>query len=315
MDQTILAKLCENSRNVSSSLSHEEDTSSSTEPRSRYARSRTNSTSTRSTPNQTRKSSKGSDDMLELAKTVQDGMADLAIFDEDIDFKNTSPDEVQKKIEVLKADLLTKLRNDEAPSRKPSALRRRSTEESIEEEITEEEVERPKSRGRRNSNVSFYENITVEETTTSVIINSDDQKPKERTRESSALERKLGGKPVEKYCKDIMQDIEKSNKLIEKHVQQFNSSRFESDKLVQQLQAVDKINDFVNFNGDIPESALTELNNNFKMLTDQVLSDPTPATRKRSISGRRGSRTESRSNLLDDGMSNQDLLEDLLGKK
>lgn len=249
--------------------------------------------------------------MIELAKTVQDGMAELAIYDEDIDYKNSSPDEVQKKIDVLKADLLNKIKNDEVPSRKASALRRKSTEESIEEEITEEEVERPKSRGRRNSNVSFYQNITMEETTTTVTIN-EDQKP---TRENSALEKKLAGKPVEKYCKDIIQDIEKSNRLIEKHVKQFNNSRFESDKLVQQLQVVDKINDFVNFQGEIPESALSELNNNFKMLTDQVLNEAVPVTRKRSISGRRGSRTESRSNLLDDGMSNQDLLEDLLGKK
>jgi hypothetical protein len=314
MDQhTLLAKLCETSRNVSSSLSHEEDTSSSTEPKSRYARSRTNSTSTKSTPNPTRKNSKGSDDMIELAKTVQDGMADLAIFDDDIDFKNSSPDEVQRKIEVLKADLLNKMKNDEAPTRKPSALRRRSTEESIEEEITETvEMERPKSRGRRNSNVSFFDGVTVEETSTLVTINGDDSKLK---RENSILERKLSGKPVEKYCKDIIQDIEKSNKLIEKHVKQFNSSRFESDKLVQQLQAVDKINDFVNSTGELPEGALTELNNNFKMLTEQVFVEPVPSNRKRSISGRRSSRTDSRTTLLDDGMSNQDLLEDLLGRK
>ncbi|XP_028165381.1 lebercilin-like protein [Ostrinia furnacalis] len=314
MDQNILAKLCENSRSLSSCLSHDEETSSSTEPKSRYAtRSRTNSNSTRSTPSQNRKNSKGSDDMIELAKTVQDGMADLAIFDDDIDFKNSSPDEVQKKIDVLKADLLNKIKNDEAPSRKPSALRRMSTEESIEEEIVEsEDTERPKSRGRRNSNVSFFENVTVEETTTTVTINNEDRKP---VRENSVLERKLSGKPVEKYCKDIIHDIEKSNKLIERHVKQFNNSRFESDKLVQQLEAVDKINEFVNFNGEIPEAALTELNNNFKMLTDKVLTDSVPATRKRSISGRRSSRAESKTNMLDDGMSNQDLLEDLLGKK
>lgn len=296
-------------------MSHEEDTSSSTEPKSRYARSRTNSNSTRSTPSQNRKSSKSSDEMIELAKTVQEGMADLAIFDDDIDFKNSSPDEVQKKIEVLKADLLNKIKSDEAPpSRKPSALRRMSTEESIEEEIAESaETERPKSRGRRNSNVSFFENVTVEETSTTVAINHEDRKP---VRENSVLERKLSGKPVEKYCKDIIQDIEKSNKLIERHVKQFNSSRFESDKLVQQLEVVDKINEFVNFNGEIPEAALTELNNNFKMLTDKVLTDSVPPTRKRSISGRRSSRSESKTNLLDDAsMSNQDLLEDLLGKK
>ncbi|CAG9784799.1 unnamed protein product [Diatraea saccharalis] len=313
LDQNILARLCENSRNISSSLSHEEDTSSSTEPRSRYAtRSRTNSTS-KSTPNHTRKNSKGSDDMLELAKTVQDGMADLAIFDDEIDFKNTPPEEVQKKIDVLKADLLNKIKGNDAPSRKTSALRRKSTEESIEEEIAEsDELERPKSRGRRHSNVSFYEEVTVEENSTTITYN-DDERVK---RENSISEKRIAGKPVERYCKDIMQDIEKSNKLIEQHVKQFNSSRFDSDKLVQQLQAVDKINDFVNLKGEIPEEALTELNNNFKMLTDQVIEDSIPINRKRSVSSRKSSRSESKTTLLDDAaMSNQDLLNDLLGKK
>ncbi|RVE45038.1 hypothetical protein evm_010317 [Chilo suppressalis] len=313
LDQTILAKLCESSRHISSSLSHEEDTSSSTEPRSRYAiRSRTNSTS-KSTPIHTRKSSKGPDEILELAKTVQDGMADLAIFDDEIDFKSSPPEEVQKKIDNLKADLINKIKGDEVPSRKTSALRRKSTEESIEEEIAEsEEVERPRSRGRRHSNVSFYEDVTVEETSTTITYSDDDI----MKRDNSVLEKKISGKPVEKYCKDIIQDIERSNKLIEKHVKQFNSSRFDSDKLVQQLQAVDKINDFVNFNGEIPEEALTELNNNFKMLTDQVIVDTKPVTRKRSISGRRSSRSDSKTTLLDDvSMSNQDLLDDLLGKK
>ncbi|XP_060801072.1 lebercilin [Amyelois transitella] len=338
-EQSFLAKLCENSRNISSSLSHD-DTSSSTEPRSAYARSRTNSTS-RSTPNHKRKSSKSSsdDNMIELAKTVQDGMADLAIFD-DVDFKNSSPDEVQKKIESMKVELLTKIKNNEEPSsRKSSALRRGSLGESIEEQIEEEEVqERPKSRGRRNSNVSFYGDVTVEETTTTVTINSHneiehDKKPKRETsnldrrvggiesemvrpkRENSNLEKILAAKPIDKYCKDIIQDIEKSSKVIDRHLKQFNTSQFESDKLVQQLQAVDKINDFVNSNGEIPAEALTELNNNFKMLTDQVFTD-VPVPRKRSLSGRRGSRTESRTNLLgDSNLSNQDLLDDLLGKK
>ncbi|KAM3956415.1 uncharacterized protein ACR2FA_009615 [Aphomia sociella] len=320
-EHVLLAKLCENSRNINSALSHDEDTSSSTEPRSRYITSRTNSSTSRSASNPTRKSSKGSsDEMIELAKTVQDGMADLAIFDEDLDYKNSSPDEVQKKIDVLKADLLNKIKNNEEPmSRKSSALRRGSTEESIEEQVEEvNDDERPKSRGRRNSNVSFFDEVTVEETTTTVTINQQNNevdifKPK---RENSSLERKLSGKPIDKYCKDIIQDIEKSSKVIDRHMQQFNSSKFESDKLVQQLQAVDKFNDFVNSQGEIPEEALTELNNNFKMLNDQIFTEGPPVPRKRSISGRKSSRTESRSNLMgDSNMSNQDLLNELLGKK
>ncbi|XP_053602933.1 filamin-A-interacting protein 1 [Plodia interpunctella] len=340
VEQSFLAKLCENSRNISSAMSHD-DTSSSTEPRSAYARSRTNSTS-RSTPNPRKPSKSSSDDnMLELAKTVQDGMADLAIFDE-VDFQNTHPDEVQKKIESMKADLLTKIKmNEEPSSRKSSALRRGSIEHSIEEQIEEEEEaeERPKSRGRRHSNVSFYDDVTVEETTTTVKINSHNMieneimKPKrevsnlDRTlgsadkdrvmpkRENSNLDKKLAGKPIDKYCKDIIQDIEKSSKVIDRHLKQFKSSQFESDKLVQQLQVVDKINDYVNTNGEIPTEALTELNNNFKMLTDQVFTD-IPVPRKRSLSGRRGSRTESKTNLLgDSNLTNQDLLDDLLGKK
>ncbi|XP_052750485.1 lebercilin [Galleria mellonella] len=319
-DHTILAKLCENSRNINSALSHDEDTSSSTEPRSRYITSRTNSTASRSASNQTRKSSKeSSDEILELAKTVQDGMADLAIYDEDSDYKNSSPDEVQKKIEIMKADLLNKIKNNEEPVlRTKSLLRRGSTEESIEEQIEKvDDDERPKSRGRRNSNVSFFDGVTVEETTTTVAINNQNNaievfKP---NRENSSLERKLLGKPIDKYCKDIIQDIEKSSLVIDKHMKQFNSSRMESDKLVQQLQAVDKINDFVNSQSDIPAEALTELNNNFKMLTDQIFTEQTPVPRKRSISGRRSSR-DSRTNLMGDAnMSNQDLLNDLLGKK
>uniref|UniRef100_A0A2A4JQ47 Lebercilin domain-containing protein n=1 Tax=Heliothis virescens TaxID=7102 RepID=A0A2A4JQ47_HELVI len=313
MEQNIMAKLCENSRSLSSSLSHDEETSSSTEPRSRYARSRTNSTLSRSTPTPgTRKNSKGSDEVMELAKTVQDGMADLAIFDDD-DFR-TSPDELHMKMDAMKTELMNKIKSDEAPSRRPSALRRKSTEESIEEQEENEEPERPKSRGRRNSNVSFFEKTAIEDSTTTVAIHEGEVDMKIK-RETSALERKIAGKPMEKYCQDIIQDIEKSSKVIDKHMKCFNQSRFESDKLVQQLEAVDKINEFVNANGEIPESALNELNNNFKMLTDQVFTDVIPIGRKRSISGRRGSR-ESKTNLLGDAnMTNQDLLDDLLGKK
>ncbi|XP_059049900.1 lebercilin isoform X2 [Achroia grisella] len=229
-EQTLLAKLCENSRNINSALSHDEDTSSSTEPRSRYVTSRTNSTISRSASNQTRKSSKGSsDEMIELAKTVQDGMADLAIFDEDLHYKNSSPEDMQKKMEFMKADLLNKIKNNEEPTLRKTSIRRGSTEESIEEQVEKvnDDDERPKSRGRRNSNISFFDDLTVEETA-----------------------------------------------------------------------------------GDIPEEALKELNNNFKIISDQV-----PVPRKRSISGRRSSR-ESRTNLMGDAsMSNQDLLNDLLGKK
>lgn len=311
--------MCENSRNISSALSHDEDTSSSAEPRSRYVRSRTNSTTSRSTP--VRKNSKSSsDDVLELAKTVQDGMAELTIYDE-IDFRNTSTDEAQKRIELMKTDLLNKIKNNEEPtSRKASALRRGSTEESIEEQIEEdEEVERPKSRGRRSSTVSFYNDFNVEETISTVTINKQNKIEEvevyKAKREKSNLEKKTISKPIDKYCKDIIQDIEKSSKIIDKHMQQFNSSKFESDKLVEQLQAVDKINAFVNSDGEIPPEALVELNNNFKMLTQQVLPEA-PVPRKRSLSGRMSSRSESRNNFLGDAnMSNQDLLNDLLGKK
>ncbi|CAH1644601.1 unnamed protein product [Spodoptera littoralis] len=311
VDQNIMAKLCENSRSISSALSHDEESSSSTEPRSRYARSRTSSTLSRSTPNPgTRKSSKESDEIMELAKTVQDGMADLTIFDDDLDLKS-SPDELQMKMEAMKTDLMKKIKNsDEPSSRKTSALRRKSTEESIEEQVELEETERPKSRGRRNSNVSFFEQAAIEDSITTVAVHQGEMEVKMK-RENCSIERKLPSKPLEKYCKDIIQDIEKSSKVIDKHMKYFNQSRFESDKLVQQLEAVDKINEFVNANVEIPESALNELNNNFKMLTDQVFTDVAPMGRKRSISGRRNSRT----NLLGDNMTNQEMLDDLLGKK
>lgn len=307
-----MAKLCENSRSLSSALSHDEESSSSAEPRSRYARSRSNSTLSRSTPNPgTRKNSKASDEIMELAKTVQDGMADLTIYDEDFNLKS-SPDELQSKMEAMKTELMNKIKNEEPPSRKASALRRNnSTEESIEEQSETEEQERPKSRGRRNSNVSFLDSTTVEESVTTVAIHQGEMDIK---RQTSSLERKIAGKPIEKYCKDIIQDIEKSSQVIDKHVKNFNQSRFENDKLVQQLEAVDKINEFVNANGEIPESALNELNNNFQMLTDQVFTDVIPTGRKRSLSSRKSSR-ESRANLLGDAnMTNQQLLDELLGK-
>lgn len=278
--------------------------------------------------------------MIELAKTVQEGMAELAIFDDKLDLNNSTPDEVQKKMEVMKAELMHKIKHhEEDKPRKTSALRRLSTEETIEEQILESDElnERPKSRGRRNSSVSFYDNVNVEETTTTVTINdykTDEvvTKPQrensvltkiqrensvismaERKRENSVIERKLSGKPIDKYCNDIIQDIEKSSKVIDKHVKQFQHSRFENDQIIQQLQAVDKINELVSCSTEIPSEALTELNNNFKMLTEQVFE--APVARKRSISGRRSSR-DVRSNLLGDvGMSNQDLLDDLLGKK
>lgn len=247
--------------------------------------------------------------MIELAKTVQDGMADLAIFDKDLATENSTPEEMQKRMEAMKIELINKIKNNEEPApKKASALRRKSIEESIEEQIIEsDKSDRPKSRGRRHSNVSFLESSQIESTTTVVAVNNDDFKFK---RENSVVEKKLSTKPIDKYCKDIIQDIEKSSKVIDSHVKQFNNSRFESDKLVEQLQAVDKLNELVNFKGEIPEETLKELNNNFKVLTDQVLD--TAPTRKRSVSGRRNSRN----NLLgDSNLSNQDLLDDLLGKK
>lgn len=315
VEENIMAKLAENSRSLSSVLSHDEETSSSAEPRSRYARSRTNSTISRSTPTPnpgTRKSSKASDEIMELAKTVQDGMADLAIYDDDYNVK-TSPDELHTKMEAMKTELMNKIKSEEPASRKTSALRRRnSAEESIEEQSESEEHERPKSRGRRNSNVSFFDQTSeVEETVTTVAIHQEETAFK---RETSAVQRRITGKPIEKYCRDIIQDIEKSNQVIDKHMKGFNQSRLENDKLVEQLEAVDKINEYVNANGEIPESALNELNNNFKMLTDQVFTDVVPTGRKRSIASRKNSK-EARSLLGDANMTNQQMLEDLLGKK
>ncbi|CAH2075625.1 unnamed protein product, partial [Iphiclides podalirius] len=313
VDHNVIAKLCENSRSVSSALSNEEDTSSSTEPRSRYARS-FNSTSSRSTPStlNPKKGPKG-DDVVEIAKAVQNGMADLAIADEDNALQNCSPEEMQERMEILKADLLKKIKsNDEPLSRRNSGLRRKSTEESIEEQIeVETEIERPKSRGRRNSSVSFYE--SVEETTTKIVVN-------DITNDADKKAKRQAAKPIETYCKGIMQDLEKSSKVIDRHIKQFNSTKHDSDRLVERLRAVDKVNDLVNSNGGIPEAALSELNDNFKALTDQVL-DSAPALRKRSVSGRRSTRPEprspgARSDLLGDlNMTNQDLLDDLLGKK
>ncbi|XP_047527098.1 lebercilin [Vanessa atalanta] len=311
-EQNILAKLCENSRNVSSSLSHEEDTSSSTEPRSRYISSRS-STSNRTTPNPVRKSSKNSDGIIELAKTVQDGMADLTIIDDNL--KNSTPDEMQKRMEAMKLDLMNKIKNNEEPcSRKSSALRRMSTEESIEEQIVEElPTERPKSRGRRNSTVSFYDNSYSEGNNYST---GDEGDKVHLKRDISIVDKKTVAKPIEKYCKDIIQDIEKSSKVIDVHMKQFSQSKYAGDKIVEQLQAVDKLNQIVNGSGDIPTETLTELNNSFKMLSEQVFTENVPIARKRSLSSRKNSRIESKTNLLGDAnMSNQDLLDDLLGKK
>lgn len=279
MEQNMLAKLCENSRTISSSLSHEEDTSSSTETRSRYISSR-NSTSNRTTPNQNRKSSKSSDEIIEIAKTIQDGMADLSIVD-----NNSTSD---KKMEAMKVELMNKIKNNEENSRRPSAVRRQSTEESIEEVI-----DRPKSRGL--SSVSFYDNSNSDEDRMQLKKDFTDKKDK----------------PLDKYCKDIIQDIEKSSKVIDNHVKQFSQNKYTGDKLVEKLQEIDKLNEIVNKNGVIPDEALTELNNNFKMLTEQVFTESVP--KKRIISGKKSSRVDL--NFLDDDMSNQDLLEDLLGKK
>ncbi|XP_063361020.1 myosin heavy chain, fast skeletal muscle [Cydia amplana] len=317
----MLAKMCENSRSLSSALSHDEETSSSAEPRFRYAARSHLSNSTRSTSNNTRKSSKGSDDIIEIAKTVQDGMADLAIFDEQLDFKNASPDEVQKKLDAMKADLINKIKNDDSLSRKSSAVRRRSTDESIEEQLSEVDDERPKSRGRRHSNVSFHDD--VEENTTIVTeefraVEVYNPVPATRTNmDKTKVERKLSGKPIETYCKDIIHDIEKSSKVIDKHMREYSQARFNNDTIVEHLQAVDKINELVNAQGEIPPEALSELNNNFNMISDQVFSaEGMPVARKRSVSGRRSSRVESRTNVFgDSSLSNQDLLNDLLGKK
>lgn len=261
--------------------------------------------------------------MLDLATKVQEGMANLSIFEE-LE-KNISPDDMEKKIEIMKADLMNKIKLDkeEPATKKPSAIRRQSTEESIEEQIVEE-IERPKSRGRRSSSVSFYDGCNIsatvqENTTTTVAINDyrsgrgdEIEKFKVKRETASAIEKK-SGKNIDKYCNEIIQDIEKSTKVIDKHMKQLNYSKFEGDKLVEQLQVVDKLNELVSSTGDMPNGTLEELNNNFKMLTENVFSENNIA-RKRSISSRRGS-SKSRNDLLGDAnMTNQDLLNDLLGK-
>ncbi|XP_011548452.3 lebercilin-like protein isoform X1 [Plutella xylostella] len=313
-----LSRLCENSRSLSSALSHDEETSSSAEPKSRYIRSRTNSssTNTKSTPNQTRKNSKASDDMLEMAKTVQEGMAGLSLFEEEIDFHNTAHEDVQKKIESMKIDFMNKIKNNEDPLSRKASLKSGSEKDSMEEKIetNQDEEERPKSRGRRTSRVSLLNETKVEETVASHSSNYNRGNEMKLKRENSIVDRR-NSKPIDKYCNNIMQDIEKSSQIIDRHVKEFNTTKFDGEKLVQQLHAVDKINEYVTANGDIPDEAFEELNNNFKMLTDQVMSETLPIAKKRTLSGR-GTKTEGRGNLFgDSSMSNQDLLDDLLGKK
>lgn len=311
MDHNVIAKLCENSRNLSSALSHDDDTlTSSTETRFRsFNRSRASSISRTIS---SRKNSKDSDEMIELSKTVQNGMADLSLYDEPINYKNSSPEEVQKKIEAMKVDLLNKIKNNEDPIPTASSTLRKYSTESIEEENeTVKQVERPKSRGIRSS-VSFYGNSVAEEVSGLEKGNGDsDTKLK---RENSVLERKLSGKPLDKYCKDMIVDIEKSNKVIDRHMKELTSSKLMSDNLVQQLEAVDKINDYVNQKGDIPDETLVELNNNFKVLTSEI-AEVIPVARKRSTSGRISSGHKNYNLFGDASMSNQDLLNDLLGKK
>lgn len=314
----MIAKFCETSRNLSSALSREDDTSTTdrSSNRTRPFRSRTNSS--RTTPNQTRKNSKDSEDIIELAKTVQDGMAELSIFEEENDLTSTSPEEMERKMEILKKDLLNKIKkNEDLEPRLASSLRRYSTEGST-DEIEEKETDRPTSRGLKSGGISFFGDVTLDENPTVAKVNnlgSGDEGTKLK-REHSTVERKLSGKSVDGYCKTIIQDIEKSSKVIDRHVKEFNSTKIESEKLVKQLEVVDKISEFVS-EQDIPEETLVELNNNFKMLTNQI-SENTPIARKRSISNRKASipKSESRNNLFGDAsLSNQDLLDDLLGKK
>lgn len=232
----------------------------------------------------------------------------MSLLDDDIDFQNNAPEEVQKKMETMKSELMNKIKNNEEPGSKRGVLKKKSTGESIEEHLEyDEEIERPKSRGRRTS---FFDEVPLpaeEINVTTVALTN-------VHRENSAVEKKLQGKPIEKYCKDIMQDIEKSTKVIDRHVKEFSTSRYESEKLVQQLQAVDKINEYVMTKGALPQEAFDELDNNFKKLTEQVV-ETIPAGRKRSMSSRRSSKSDRSSVYGDSSMSNQDLLNDLLGKK
>ncbi|GBP80537.1 hypothetical protein EVAR_39407_1 [Eumeta japonica] len=309
-----IAKLCENSRSISSALSREED--DAYEARSRhYTRSRSNYTR-RSTPN--RKVIKETDtDVSDLTRTVQNGMNNLSLFDDEIDFTDYSSDAAQKKIEAMKAEMMKKIKNKEdAPTRKSSAVRKYSADESIEEQIEEEVVENENSytkfpKVRQNSAVIFNNKTHLEESadSTKESVSADEE-------QDEIVENKNFKAPINKYCKDIIAGIEKSSKIIDKHIDEFKSSKIEGDRIVEQLHAVDKMNELVTSRNDIPEEALVELNNNFKMLTDQVYNDIQP-TKKRLSSGKlSASRSNSRANLFGDAnLSNKDLLNDLLGKK
>ncbi|CAK1552744.1 unnamed protein product [Leptosia nina] len=232
-------------------------------------------------------------DPSELARAVRDGIADLTI-DDDRLTECATPEDTRIRMRAMKMDLMTKIiNNEESTSRRASALRGRSSEESTEEELTRGPT-RPVSRGRRSSAVCFSEADEDAPGSTDLAAGDDVDR---------ASARKLSGKQ-EKYCKNILEDIEKSSRVIDVHVRQLSAVQSAGDRIAEQLRAVDRVNELVNAKGDVPEPALTRLQERFQSLSEHVVA--------RGPSGRRAKV----STLLDDeALTNRDLLDDLLGKK
>ncbi|CAH3989363.1 unnamed protein product [Pieris brassicae] len=212
---------------------------------------------------------------VDLVKAVQEGMASVGIREQRI----TCTENSQSKMETMKTDLMNRIRNnEEPPSRKTSALRRQSTEASVDEYVVEEV-----GRARRSSGVSFYE----------------------AGRGESETERGTGdgtqtGRRSERYCKDILEDIEKSSRVIDVHVRQLSAAAGAGERLASQLRAVDRVNELVNARGDLPAAAISQLQDEFEALSQHALP----------------SRLRPAADLLGDrALSNRDLLDDLLGKK
>ncbi|XP_047520951.1 uncharacterized protein LOC125060207 [Pieris napi] len=218
---------------------------------------------------------------VDLAKAVQEGMAGVGIREQRVAGTENS----QSKMEVMKTDLMNRIRNnEEPPSRKTSALRRQSTEESVDEYVVEE-AGRLEVRVRRSSGVSFYEAGRGESETDT---------------ERGTGDGTQTGRRAERYCKDILEDIEKSSRVIDVHVRQLSAAAGAGERLASQLRAVDRVNELVNARGDLPAGAISQLQNEFEALSQHALP----------------SRLRPAADLLGDrALSNRDLLDDLLGKK
>ncbi|XP_022121942.2 uncharacterized protein LOC110997886 [Pieris rapae] len=214
---------------------------------------------------------------VDLAKAVQEGMASVGIREQRIAGTENS----QSKMEAMKTDLMNRIRNNEEPrSRKTSALRRQATEESVSEYVVEEA-----GRARRSSGVSFYEAGRGESETDT----------ERGTGDGTQM-----GRRAERYCKDILEDIEKSSRVIDVHVRQLSAATGAGERLASQLRAVDRVNELVNARGDLPAGAISQLQDEFEALSQHALPP----------------RLRPAADLLGDrALSNRDLLDDLLGKK